>query len=79
MCIVLYVHRYSYCGFQFKKKLFQTEAALMHDAVRVFLTVLREFNSLKDISPIPLRCTSTNRWNQGQHILRQLDLVKKKE
>lgn len=55
----------------------QTESALFHDAVRTFASALRELHSTKEIMPRALRCTSTNRWDQGMQILQFMDMVKK--
>lgn len=59
----------------------KTETALLHDAVRMFLTSFNECNAQKDIyPPIQLRCTTTtthtNKWSQGMQILNHLNEVK---
>ena len=40
----------------------KTEAALFNDAVRVFSSALKEFNSREDVNPVPLRCTHSKQW-----------------
>lgn len=47
----------------------------MHDAVRVFVSTLREFNTIKEVQPTSLRCSYTNKWNQGIQILQLMEQV----
>lgn len=47
----------------------------MHDAVHVFASTVREFNALQEVRPISLRCSYTNKWNQGLQILRLMEQV----
>lgn len=56
-------------------EIIKTEAALYNDAARVFAAAFRESNALRDITPMPLRCTESRKWHQGIHILQAMDQV----
>lgn len=53
----------------------KTDTALFYDAVRIFLSSFREFSTLHNVNPMPLRCTQTNKWQQGIQIMDNLNQV----
>lgn len=53
----------------------KTEAALLHDAVKIFSSSLRDFSLNSDIEVAELDCTNPTKWEQGELILKLLDQV----
>lgn len=54
---------------------FQTEAALMTDAVHTFVTTLREYNTRSPLELDGLSCSKHRQWKQGLNILQFMDQV----
>lgn len=54
---------------------FQTGAALMYDAVKVFASALRDFSLNADIEVQACDCSSPSKWPQGELIMQLLDQV----
>lgn len=54
---------------------FKTASALMHDAVKVFSSALRDFSLNADIELVQCDCANTTKWSQGELILKLLDKV----
>ncbi|XP_037042024.1 glutamate receptor ionotropic, kainate 2-like [Bradysia coprophila] len=48
----------------------QTDAALIHDSVKMFANVATEIDEL---NPVPLRCNGKNSWSQGEDIMKAFD------
>lgn len=53
----------------------QTGSALIHDAVRVFSSALRDYTLLRDVEVSQMDCAEPAVWRQGRGILRIFDQV----
>lgn len=53
----------------------QTEAALMHDAVNLFMSTLSELHLTQKINPKPLHCNETKTWDDGYRLVTYMKVV----
>lgn len=53
----------------------KTESALIHDAVKLFSSSLRDFSVNTEIELPELDCKEPSKWKQGEMILKILDEV----
>lgn len=51
---------------------------MVHDAVRVLSTVMKELHATSEISPVTVKCNAlTGDWQQGQEIINAINQVNK--
>ena len=55
--------------------IFQTETALMYDAVILFAKGLHQVAGARDINTMSLSCTKQNTWNHGNSLLNYMKTV----
>ena len=55
--------------------IFQTESALVHDAVRIFARAIRDLDPLEKIEKSRMNCKHPNIWAQGARIVNYMKIV----
>lgn len=54
---------------------FQTETALIYDAVHLFAMALHDLDHSQDIDTRPLACDGTQTWQHGNSLVNYMKLV----
>ena len=55
--------------------IFQTETALVYDAVQVFAKALTDLDRSQDVQPVSIDCTGRETWQHGNSLVNYMKMV----